>query len=90
VNELVDAVVAAWSAWEAAVARRDRVAELDDALAPVAVLAGCTVSEVRAEITGQLRDGCSVRQVVTALVAPDLFDDDGTPWAVAVPVGEYL
>lgn len=87
---VVDEAVAAWSAWEAAVASRARVADLDDALAPIAELHRCTVSDVRSDITARLRDGCSVRQAVQALTIPDLFDDDGTPWAVDVTVGSYL
>lgn len=87
---LVDEIVAAWSTWEAAVANRNRVVELDQALLPAAEIVGFTVSEVRAEITVRLRVGCSVRQAVRALVDPDLFDDDGRPRSVAVPVGEYL
>lgn len=88
--ELVDAVVAAWAAWEAAVATRSRVLDLDAALEPIAQRRGATVSQVRAAITAAVRDGCSVRQAVAALTVPSLFDDDGRPWSVPVPVGEWL
>lgn len=87
----VAAAVAAWDAWEAAVANRDRVVALDDALRPIASSVGMTVTELRALVTRRLQDGWNVRGVLESMVTPDLFDDDDVvPWATSVPVGEYL